>query len=123
VYYGRVLPEQAVSLVRDHENGLLSLEHYRGRSCYAPMSQAAGIFARRELDERRADGLILRSAAREGNDVNVVIFDHSAGPHNGAQRVEVRVGREPGPAEHLTCSDQGTSQPWRYRLMDIHIVG
>jgi hypothetical protein len=117
VYYGRVKPESAASLVRDHDNGLLSLEHYRGRSCYAPMTQAADIFARRELDERRLDGLQLRSAARDGDDVNVVIFEHAH-----ARLIKVRVARELGEAEHLTCSDQGTSQPWRYRLLDLQPV-
>lgn len=113
VYYGRVPPEQASHLVRELDDGLLDLEHYRGRSCDQPLVQAAEIFLREELGERRLDALDLRGSLAAGPDRATVAFEHEGEPY------DVSVLREPGPAEHLTCTDHGESQPWQYRLVAI----
>jgi hypothetical protein len=48
IYFGRVRPDQGETLVKSYENGLLSLDHYRGRSCYSSPAQVAEYFLRRE---------------------------------------------------------------------------
>lgn len=116
VYFGRVEPEDAARILEDHARGLLDLDTYRGRSCYPPPMQAAEIFARRELDERRLDALHFRSSTGDSNDA-LVVLDHSDG-----REVRVRVVRERAEAEPLTCEDLTTSQPWRQRLVSIEVA-
>jgi len=41
IYYGRIRPEQATSLMSDYQNNKLSLQSYRGRAHYSPEVQAA----------------------------------------------------------------------------------
>jgi len=113
IYYGRVPPEQSARLVRELDEGVLDLGHYRGRSCDQPLVQAAEIFLREELGERRIDALGLRGSTAPGPDRATVSFDHDGTSY------EVAVRREPGPAEHLTCTDHGESHPWQYRLVGI----
>ncbi|MBI2710745.1 MAG: sucrase ferredoxin [Actinobacteria bacterium] len=110
VYFGRVPPADAARIVADHDAGLLDLGHYRGRCCFPPLVQAAEIFARRELDEPRLCALDVRQASVSGDGADVVV-------HHGADALTVRVAREPGPPELLTCADGGASAPWRYRLV------
>jgi hypothetical protein len=79
--------------------------------------QAAEIFARRDLDERRVHALRVVSVARDGDDAITAELVHD-GP-DGQAPLWVQVAREPGLPEHLTCGDHGTSRPWRYRLIDL----
>ncbi len=116
VYFGRVEPQEAPRILRDHAAGIIDLETYRGRSCYPPLMQAAEIFARRELAERRLDALQFRSAVVEANEAEVVLS------HVDGREVRVRVVRERADAEPLTCEDQTASPPWRQRLVSIEIL-
>ena len=113
VYFGRVPPEEAERILRQHGEGILDLDCYRGRSCYPPLMQAAEIFARQHLDERRLDALHFVSATRTHGGAVVIL------EHEGERRVEVEVTRERGPLERLTCSDGPAARPWRYRLLAI----
>ncbi|MGH9184347.1 MAG: sucrase ferredoxin [Acidimicrobiales bacterium] len=117
VYFGRVPPEQASRLLADFAGGHIDLDCYRGRSCFPPLIQAAEIFARRELAETRLDHLRVVSAVRHGDDGLTAVLVHEE-----QQRVAVTVGRERGPAEHLTCGDHGMSRPWRYRLVALDVT-
>jgi hypothetical protein len=112
-YYGRVPPEGAAQMLADHARGVLHLDHYRGRSCYQPLVQAAEVFAREALDEARLDGLTLRRATGTADHRLTATFEQA-----GGAVVEVDVAREPGPTERLTCHG-GTSPPWAYRLEDL----
>lgn len=116
VYYGRVPPDGAARLIEDHDQGILHLDHYRGRSCYQPLTQAAEIFLRRELDERRLDALTLRSVTKEDQNTSSASF------RRDGETFALRVSRERGPAECLTCSDHGLSHPWQYRLLGMQRV-
>ena len=113
VYYGRVPPEAAARLVSEVDEGLLDLEHYRGRSCDQPLVQAAEIFLREELGERHLDALEPSGSSGSGRDEATVTFEYDGSAH------AVTVHREPGSPEHLTCTDHGESQPWQYRLVRI----
>ncbi len=111
VYYGRVETDDAVDLVHDLEGGLLALDHYRGRSCFNPLAQAAEMYARRELGERRLDALPIGGSERV-DDGLAVRFDHETG------RVAVHVRRERAEPDLLTCG-AAPAQPWRYVLVSI----
>lgn len=111
VFYGRVPAERAAELIRDHDRGLLHLDHYRGRCSLPPMTQAAEIFLRRELGERGLDALRPVESTPRGDDATTVVLER------GEERYWVHAGREKGDPEHLTCSDRGLSRPWRYRLL------
>ncbi|MBN2623961.1 MAG: hypothetical protein JXA83_11350 [Acidimicrobiales bacterium] len=112
VYYGRVAPDTAATLVARHRAGLVDLEHYRGRSCLPPLVQAADLYARRHLDERRIDGLTVLGTRPGEDDSVVVTVQQRAGV-----TLEVGVRRERSPlAVQLTCHAAETSRPWLYRL-------
>lgn len=112
VYYGRVGADEAVQVIDDLEAGMITIERYRGRSCFSPLAQAAEIFARRELDERRLYDLVIEHGQRQGDDALAVRFSHEGGP------VEVTVRREPGSHDVLTCGAT-PRRPWRYLLESI----
>jgi hypothetical protein len=116
-YHGRVEPAGAEQLLRDVADRLVDLDHYRGRCCYPPLVQAAEIFARRELEERRVDALRVVSVTKDGDDAVSAELAHD-GP-GGQAALWVQVAREPGRPEHLTCADHGMSRPWRYRLLAL----
>lgn len=115
VYYGRVEPDGAARLLADHRAGLVDLDHYRGRSCLPPLVQAADLFARRHLDERRIAGLTVLSTTRTGDDDTTVLVQQRDGA-----TVEVVVRRERvATAVQLTCHVPELSRPWVYRLVEV----
>jgi Sucrase/ferredoxin-like len=114
VYYGRVEPPSAARLLADHRAGVLDLDHYRGRSCYAPLVQAAEYFARRHLDERRLDGVSVLSA-EPGPEGTVAVLVQQ---RDGAT-VEVVVRRERAAPAQLTCHVHQDGTPWRYLLVEV----
>jgi (2Fe-2S) ferredoxin len=115
VYYGRVEPGEAADLVAAHRAGHIDLEHYRGRSCLPPLVQAADLFARRHLDERRIDGLSLLSTEARADDTVAVLVQQ-----RGGETLEVVVRRERAPEPlQLTCHVPDRSRPWHYRLVEV----
>jgi hypothetical protein len=115
VYYGRVDPETAAAVLDDHARGLIRLEHYRGRSCFPPLVQTAEIFARRELDERRIEGL--RVVATDPGDGELTVrFEDLEG-----RTVRAVVARERAERAVLTCHADGHGRPWRYLLRDLEV--
>jgi hypothetical protein len=114
VYFGRVEPGEAAGLLAALADGVVDLDRYRGRSCYPPLVQAAEILARRELDERRLDGLVVVRATARGDDERDVTLRH------GDDLVDVAVARVRGNATHLTCAG-GSSVPWRYELRGMAV--
>lgn len=116
VYFGRVPPEQAERIIADHDAGLLDLDHYRGRSAYPPLLQAAEIFARRHIGERRLESLSFESAVEVGPDATVTLV------HADDRRVTVQVVRERAPAAALTCAGPGESEPWHHRLVSVEVT-
>jgi Sucrase/ferredoxin-like len=114
VYYGRVEPQGAARLLAEHRAGLLELGHYRGRSCYPPLVQAAEAFAREHLGERRVDGVVVLSTEPGPEGTVAVVVEQ-----RGGDALEVIVRRErAGPAQ-LTCHVHRDSTPWRYLLVEV----
>ncbi|HET6834020.1 MAG TPA: sucrase ferredoxin [Acidimicrobiales bacterium] len=114
IYYGRVEPHRAERLVADYRERLLDLAHYRGRSCYGPLVQAAEAFGRAHLGERRIDGMsVLATGPRADRSVAVRLQQR-----DGAT-LEVVVARDRSEAPvQMTCHG-GPGVPWRYRLVEI----
>jgi (2Fe-2S) ferredoxin len=120
VYYGRVDPDDAARLLADHRAGTVDLDRYRGRSCLPPLVQAADLFARRHLDERRLDGLTVLSTEPGADDTVAVLMQQRGGNTvEVGDTVEVIVRRERAAAVQLTCHVHDLNQPWAYRLVDV----
>ncbi len=115
VYYGRVDPGRAAGLLASHRAGRIDIDHYRGRSCLPPLVQAADLYARAHLGERRIDGLsVLSTEPAPGGDVSVVVQQRDG------EALEVVVRREPAPeAVQLTCHVHEVARPWRYPLVAV----
>jgi hypothetical protein len=112
VYLGRVPPSEATTMLRELAAGIVDLDHYRGRSCYPPLVQAAEIAARVELTERRLDTVHLRAVEALGDDEIAATFEHASG------EVVARVRRRRGDRERLTCGD-AAGRPWVYDLVHL----
>jgi hypothetical protein len=109
VYFGRVEADVAVGLVADYRRGVVDLERYRGRSCYPPTVQAAEVYVRQDLGERRLDGLtVLGTESRNGGYVVVRIQQRDG------RTVEVVVARDRDQPALLTCGATAPAKPWRY---------
>jgi len=114
VYYGRVDPDRAPALLADHRSGVIDLDCYRGRSCHPPVVQAAEWFVRRELGERRLDGLGVLGAENRPDGTHAVLIQPRS-----ADTLEVVVAREQAAAVQLTCHHPEQSRPWLHRLVAL----
>jgi hypothetical protein len=116
VYFGRVSPHRAVEVALAYEAGTLDLEHYRGRSCFDFVTQAAEAYVRLSLG---VTGL---------GDVRLVARTEFTGRLEAEFEVptgRIRVvvaeihGERPQP---LTCQDTAPSHPPRYELMEVSSI-
>jgi hypothetical protein len=114
VYYGRVQPPAAARLLADHRTGLLDLACYRGRSCHPPVVQAAEWYARRELGERRQEGIVVLSSDHRPDGTVAVLVQQRDGA-----TLEVVVRREAGAPAQLTCHVRRESRPAVFRLVSL----
>jgi hypothetical protein len=110
LYFGRVPADRSVNLVSLYENKRINLDHYRGRSCYDPMVQAADILIRRRERLDHIDDLVFES--RE---------DLSVGEATVAFRdrnenvLTIRLAARRAPPRHITCSTSKPGTPREYR--------
>lgn len=112
LYYGRLAPSDVAAFVRAHEAGRLDLEHLRGRSSYPFAVQAAEVYLRRHLDERRIEPLLVAELARDGTETRVVFTVDGI-------RWEVRVHTERGEPRQLTCRAASPSPGLVHRLLSL----
>lgn len=111
VYYGRVDREDVADLLEHHLSGELSLEHYRGRSCWPFAVQAAERRIRAEEGLTSFTDLTLADVTREGDKRWAVSFETRVGPR------EVDVVEELGELTQLTCKSPVARRPRRYVAM------
>jgi hypothetical protein len=113
IYLGRVRPEEAVSIAQRYEEGIIDLDHYRGRSCYDFAVQSAEYFVRRRENLHRVNDLVLvkRTEGRPGE----VIAQFSS-PDGSIYRVRVR-STPVVEARPLTCHAAEESRPRNFELM------
>ena len=119
VYFGRVGEDEAASILHDVDDGVIRLDRYRGRSCYGTLVQAAEVFVRRALDERRLDAVHVGGVERLDDDRRQVTFLHSPSGSDDERPVSVTVARERAEPRLIAC-DHAPSPPWRYlQLGDV----
>jgi hypothetical protein len=115
VYYGRVDPLEAPELAEAFARGELSLDHYRGRSCYGRAAQAADYFLRRETGIRRIDAFRLLESKRLNGAHWRVRF---AG--TGSREVyDVEFSTSEDLRQRLTCHSDAESPIRQYRLIRV----
>ena len=102
LYYGRVGPGEAWSVLDEYLARRIGLAHYRGRSSYSFAVQAAERAVREEAGLSGIDDLEL-VAERP-----VVVF------RGGGRFYEVDVTAAPGALSYLTCSSEALRRPRHY---------
>jgi hypothetical protein len=101
LHFGRVDPDEAREVVGRARDGHITLDRYRGRTCYRPRVQAAehAIRTRRKL--RAVSDLELA-----GVDDSIVRFRTADGSVHG-----VRVSEQEGPLVRPSCGEEPKVQP------------
>jgi hypothetical protein len=102
LYYGRVGPGEAWSVLEEHLAGRIDLAHYRGRSCYPFATQAA------ERVVRETGALTGIADLELVAERPVVVF------RGGGRLFEVDVTAAPGALSYLTCSSETLRHPRHY---------
>jgi hypothetical protein len=115
VYYGRVAPRDAWWIAAQYADGVVDLDHYRGRSCYGVSVQAAETFLRRHRALTRIDDVRLVSARSVGLHETRAVF---AGPTELRYLVRVRTTPSAEPRA-LTCSSVHDARPPAFELLEI----
>jgi hypothetical protein len=111
VYYGRVDRDDAANVLDHHLSDNVSLEHYRGRSCWPFAVQAAERRIRAEEGLTGLSDLSLAGVTRGEEDRWTVSFQTRVGPR------DVDVVAELGELTQLTCSAPVARRPRRYIAM------
>ena len=112
LYFGRLGPEEAAEVADAYLDGRLALEHFRGRSCFPFVVQAAEIALRGHDGLDRIDDLRLERAERN-DDLAVATFSTAAG------RVTVTMAIEASAPHFLTCHSRREEAAPAYRLVSM----
>lgn len=115
IYYGRVAPSAAVSLMGQLDRGYLGLEHYRGRSAYAFGVQAAEWWVRKTYDLLQLDDLSFVEHHELEAAESLTTFSTKSG-----KIVEVRLIVTQDPARTLTCRAARAGSPSRYQVLSVN---
>jgi hypothetical protein len=108
IYFGRVDRDDVPTVVDEYLDGRVSLPHYRGRSCWPFVVQAAELLIREEERLTGLDDLSLQAVAEVGARRWTVRFATPAGEQ------EVDVEAELGELTLLTCTSEAAKRPVRY---------
>jgi hypothetical protein len=105
LYFGRVEPADAWSLLDEYLAGRIDLGHYRGRSAHTFSEQAA------EIAIRRMTGL------KGLSDLELIEHDGAHVRFRAGSRIfDVGVVYEPGELTYLTCSAETLRRPRHYAV-------
>ena len=111
LYFGRIEnPQRTVRLL---ENGIIDLNHYRGRSCYEPVVQAAEVLLRQRHGIRGIDDLVPEERADHGDGFSTVTFLTASGEHLAIRLKVVR-----GEKRRITCEAKNPGRPRLYLPLD-----
>lgn len=111
VYFGRVTEPDSVEIATSYEDGRLELDHYRGRSTFDPVVQAADVFLRQREHLEGIDDLTFESRRERGpGRVRVVFRDRAGGFHEA----DITVRR--AAARRITCAASKPGTPREYRF-------
>ncbi|MDP8970206.1 MAG: sucrase ferredoxin [Actinomycetota bacterium] len=115
LYFGHVGPEQGLRIASAYQHGVIDLDHYRGRSCYPWVVQAAEFFVRARQDLRGVDDLRVARRDDLGGGRYRVELTGRAGRWFV---VDLEVFRDPE-GRLLTCRAASPSRPRKYRLVQL----
>lgn len=117
IYYGRVEPSEAVTLMEQLDRGRLSLDHYRGQSAFAFAAQAAEWWARKEHQWLELEDLsLVEHHQLEGAETLTTFMTRSG------KTVEVRLEVTQSPARTLTCNASRAGSSPRYQVRSMTLV-
>lgn len=108
-YFGRVTEHGSVAIAASYESGRLDLAHYRGRSTFDPVVQAADVFLRLRENLEGIDDLTFESRREQGAGRTRVVFRDRTGTLHEA---EVTVRR--AAARRITCTASKPGTPREY---------
>lgn len=104
LYYGRVAePQRAAEL---YESGRIDLHHYRGRSCFEPVVQAAEVMLRNRDGIDGIDELVPTERVDHGGRESTLIFSTASGE---TRSIRVKVDR--ADKRRLTCDATNPGRP------------
>jgi hypothetical protein len=110
LYFGRVEPDSASSVLSALDDGRIELSRFRGRTCFSLAEQAVEHFVRRDLAIDATDGVVIEKQAADGSFL-VKLHD---------RRVNVRVRRgNVSVTEPLTCKGRGDQMVPTFDLVSI----
>jgi hypothetical protein len=110
IYFGRVEPDSAVSLLEQLDAGRIDLDHFRGRTSLSYAEQAVEHFVRREFGVDAVDGVAIEGRDDDG------AFSVRVGER--AARVRIR-RRMVSVAEPLTCHGRPAQLVPSFTLVSI----
>ncbi len=112
LYYGRLRPEQAATVVEATQRGEVLLDHMRGLCGYDAPVQAADYWLRREIGARDFKALAYDGHERADDTRWRVLFRGDSG-----QRYQVRVRAQAGEVSvYESSTDEQKKQPTQYYL-------
>jgi hypothetical protein len=111
LYFGRVSPEEAGGIVDLYEQERIDLGHYRGRSCFDPIVQAADILLRKREHLDGIDDLEYEWRQYHSADEATLGFRDRSGA-----RHEIRVRGRRGERRHITCRATRPGAPREYAV-------
>ena len=113
LYYGRLTPDDAVAVARRHVERRMTVESFRGRSCFTPAIQAAQHFARLRLGLDEIDTLHPVGVVPGGDGRYEVELAHG----DSVARVVLRE-HESEPIPRLTCAAYLATPMREWELLD-----
>ncbi len=116
LYFGRLSPADAERVVDSYEQGVVELNHYRGRAGEPFAAQAAEHFLRRDEGVAGVDELLVTGYRRRAEGIVDVRFD---GPGGRSYDVRVRVSEAPE-ARPLSCGAGTEGRPPAYALVSMN---
>jgi hypothetical protein len=116
LYFGRLEPDDAALVVEGYEQGIVDLEHYRGRAGEPFAAQAAEHFLRAREGILGVDDLLVTGLRRQAGGVVEVSFE---GPGGRSYDVRVQV-MAADHARQLACRSSTEARPPAYALVDVN---
>lgn len=115
ILYGRLRSQDALPVARAYAQGQLSLEHYRGRSCYPPPAQAAEYYLRMATGVLEVGAYKLQAVAPLDARTWEVRFRETGG--RGAAHTLRVVSELTGARIHESCHSDELSEVTRFNLL------
>lgn len=111
IYYGRMRPRLAESLLHAGEQGELLPDHYRGRGCYDSIAQAGEAALRRETGQMGLEAFRLEEVTPLGDDEWRMRFSEAAGAVKYALIARATAS---GDEEFVSCRSDKQRRVTRY---------